>query len=92
MAICKYCYNSKDCLFTFTSVIFSLLQDQISLRRRQSKSPLSIMYKTFRSRVTSPASTHARSDDRESTKNSIDPRNKTRTFRHTKKMGLKSWT
>ena len=28
MAICKYCYNSKD----FTSVIFSLLQDQISLR------------------------------------------------------------
>ena len=39
MAICKYCYNSKDCLFTFTSVIFSLLQDQISLRRRQAKNP-----------------------------------------------------
>ena len=42
MAICKYRYNSKDCLFIFTSVILSLLQDQISLRRIQAKNPWSI--------------------------------------------------
>ena len=52
-------------------------------------SSLSSMYKTFRSRVTSPAADQMTEIVQ---KTQLTPEMKHELFRHTKKMGLKSWT